>query len=47
MIEYARYYDESLQKWIHVTILQFDGNCAIVRNDSGRYLRIPITKLQH
>lgn len=47
MIEYARYYDELLQTWIDVTILQFDSDYAIVRNDSGRYLRIPITKLQH
>jgi len=47
MIEYARYYDELLQNWVDVTILQFDDNYAIVRNDSGRYLRIPIIKLQH
>ena len=47
MIEYARYYDELLQTWINVTILQFDGNYAIVRNISGKYLRIPISKLQH
>lgn len=47
MIEYAHYYDELLQAWIDVVILQFDGNYAVVRNNSGRYLRIPITKLQH
>lgn len=47
MIEYARYYDKLLQTWIDVVILQFDSNYAIVRNGSGRYLRIPITELQH
>ena len=47
MIEYARYYDELLQNWVNVIILQFDGNYAIVRNGSGRYLRILITKLQY
>jgi len=47
MIENAHYYDELLQTWIDIVILQFDGNYAIIRNGSGRYLRIPITKLQH
>ena len=46
MIEYAKYYDNSCETWIRVAILQFEGNYAIVRNNSGRYLRIPISKLQ-
>ena len=46
MIEYANYYDNSRGMWIRVAILQFEGNYAIVRNDSGKYLRIPIDKLQ-
>lgn len=45
--EPARYYSELLQTWINVVILQFDGSDAIVRNISGKYVRIPITKLQH
>lgn len=46
MIEFAKYYDDSLEEWVRVAILQFDGDYAIVRNGSGRYLRIPISELQ-
>lgn len=46
MIEFAKYYDDNIMKWIRVTVLQFEGDYAIVKNNSGRYLRIPISKLQ-
>ena len=46
MIEYAKYYDECRQKWVSVAILQFDGDYAVVRTESGRYQKILIKELQ-
>lgn len=46
MIEYAKYY-YTVCSWEKVAILHFEGEFAVVRNERGRYLRVPLDKLEH